>query len=211
MTNFKLLPLVAVMTVASLAGFDLLFGQFQQTGAATASPESRTVGFRMPQWQTRHLHDAAAANELAAAMERIGCEVSKHDHNGHIDIRYRCVSWKTITVESGDYAVQWSNWLSGHGLETVVVDPPATPGLEKVKFRLANWQAAHIHDATQADEFQAMMQMIGCETERAPHNGHIDIRFRCTNWQTIALHNHDAAHGWQGWLNQNGFETEHSH
>lgn len=211
MTKLKLLPFVAVMTLISLAGFDLLFGQFQQAATSTTSPEARTVGFRLAEWQTRHVHDVNAADELAEALERVGCEVSKNDHNGHIDIQYRCPNWKTITVENGEYAVQWSSWLAGNGLETVILNPPQTAALEKVRFRMADWRNAHLHDAAQADQFGTMLQMIGCEAERHAHDGHIDIRFRCAEWQTIALHNHNAAHAWQDWLNQNGFETEHSH
>ena len=210
MSTLKLLPLVAVMTLFSLAGFDFLFGQFQETSNASASSENRVVGFRSQQWQTRHMHDLKAADELYEALQRVGCEVTKANHNGHIDINYRCAMWKTITVENADFAVQWSNWLASAGLQTVIVNPPTTVP-NRIRFRVADWSNIHTSSAAEADEIGAMLQMIGCEAERHPHDGHIDIRHRCPEWKTIALHNHDAAHAWQNWLNQKGFETEHMH
>lgn len=212
MKYFQAITLASLAIVFLLAATDQLTAQTAQNAGPTSTAETKkTIGFRSVAWQTRHIHDMAVARDLIASLKKIGCEVTQHDHNGHLDVRYRCATWKSITVENDEFAKQWTEWLVGYGMETVRVDPPDTPGLEIVRFRKADWQNLHLHDAAKAGQIMTMLKMIGCEADQHEHDGHIDVRFRTGDWKTIALHNHDAAHGWQEWLDNLGFETEHSH
>ncbi len=215
MKTLKALIAIATLIMIILVGSNELVAQSTQKAqgeAATAPVNARkTIGFRCITWQHKHIHDMAAAKQLIESLEKIGCEVTQEDHNGHLDVKYRCATWKSITVENDEFATQWTNWLVGNGMETVRVDPPAIAGLELVKFRHTEWKNLHIHDSNQATQMVAMLKLIGCEAEQHQHDGHFDVRFRAAEWKTIALHNHQAAHSWQEWLNSNGFETEHSH
>ncbi len=211
MKQMKTLLAAATISLVTLVNTPGLKAQTAQNVGASKVEAQKTIGFRLANWQTKHIHNAAEAEKLIASLEKIGCEVSRHDHNGHWDVRYRCPNWKTITVENETFQKQWSGWLAGQGLETVVVNPPDSPGLELVKFRKPEWQNLHLHDTNKAAQMIAMLKMIGCEADQHEHNGHIDVRFRCTEWSSIALHHHDAAHQWQGWLNELGFETQHTH
>jgi len=205
--------ITAFIFMMVVAASSHLFAQTaQNVGATVPAQNTKTIGFRSVAWQHKHIHDMAAAAKLIESLEKIGCEVIQEDHNGHLDVRFRCANWKSITVENDDFAKQWTAWLAGNGLETVVVEPPATPGLEIVKFRKAEWQQVHLHDAQQVDQMITMLKLIGCEANKQEHDGHFDVRYRSgAEWKTIALHSHDAAHSWQDWLKSLGFETEHSH
>ena len=201
MKKLHILALAMILSVFSLA---LANAQQTKLASSAAGPADttahKTVGFRVTEWQTKHMHDAKAAEELVASLKKVGCEVTQAAHNGHIDIRFRCPAWKLITVDNQEYAVQWSNWLKGAGMETVVEDPADTIATDTVEFRLPNWQNMHLHDAAKAKEVINMLKMVGCEIEESNHDGHIDVRFRCPEWKTIALHSHDASHHWQEWL-----------
>ena len=201
----------AMMIMITLTGANRLVAQTAQNVGATTTEAKKTIGFRVVNWQHKHIHDMAEAEKLIASLEKIGCEVTRQDHNGHLDVRYRCATWKSITVENDEFQKQWTDWLVGQGMETVVVEPVASPGLELVRFRKTDWQNMHMNDATKVAQMMSMLQMIGCEADKHEHNGHMDVRFRCTEWQSIALHNHASAHTWQEWLKNLGFETEHSH
>lgn len=215
-SHMNMSKVIALTFVFLICGVSSTTGQQTQTATlksdAPATAENhKTVGFRLVNWQTKHLHDAKAAQELAESLKKVGCEVQQAAHNGHIDVRFRCPSWKMITVENKDYAVQWNNWLKNAGMETVVEDPAESIAKDTVQYRLTDWKRMHLHDPAKVSEVTNMLKMVGCETETADHNGHVDIRFRCPEWKTIALHNHAASHHWQEWLNKNGFETKHSH
>ena len=208
----RTLWLASLIMMISLIGANDLAGQTtNNVGASRAIEAQKTIGFRQPNWQKKHIHNVAEADKLIASLKKIGCEVIKNDHNGHLDISFRCEAWKTITVQNEAFQKQWSTWLGQNGLETVVIDPPTEDGLEIVKFRKPEWKSAHVHEPGKAAQMISMLKMIGCESDQHEHNGHIDVRYQCPEWKTIALHNHQAADTWQQWLNSLGFETEHSH
>jgi len=213
--RMKLLKSIApaIMIMITFVGSESLVAQSQTRNVklSETEPAQKTIGFRSIKWQTKHIHDAGEAARLIESLEKIGCEVIQQDHNGHLDVRYRCPTWKSISVQNDEFASQWSAWLAGNGIEAVIVDPPATPGLEILRFRLADWHNVHMSDANEVAQMISMLKMIGCQAEQHEHNGHIDVRFKCADWKTIALHNHEAAHSWQGWLNNLGFQTEHTH
>lgn len=203
--------IAAVMIMVTLVGSNHLAAQTAQNVGATTTEAQKKIGFRVINWQHKHIHNQAQAEKLVASLKKIGCEVNQFDHNGHWDVKYRCATWKSITVENDKFQKEWADWLAGQGMETIVIEPKAGPGVELVRFRKTDWQILHMHDASKVAGLVATLKMIGCETEQHEHNGHIDVRFRCNNWKSIALQTHNSAHSWQEWLNNLGFETEHSH
>lgn len=80
--------------------------------------ETESVDFRLADWKTLHFNDAKKGNAHYEAIKKLGCEVKKEDHGGHLDVSYRCKDWKTMTVASHDAAHQWQRWLKAAGFET---------------------------------------------------------------------------------------------
>lgn len=211
MKRFKKIAMLLGVAMAISAVPTIAVGQSDTKTTTEAESTKKKIVFRIAQWQVKHVHDAAKADELMASLKKVGCEVATENHNGHIDLKYRCANWTPITVENDNYATQWSNWLIGQGAETVLVEPAETPGMEIVRFQMPGWNNTHLNDQAQANELARMLKMIGCEAEVAAHDGHYDVRYKTGGWKTIACHNHDAAHAWQDWLNKIGFETQHTH
>ena len=193
------------------------FQPSENTTQTSEVPESqhpalvKRVGFRMTNWQTIHSDGTPATQERITTLQNIGCEVRQDNHGGHVDIGFRCPTWKTISVQDDDQSDQWRNWLVENEFETVVLNPPTNTVLPTVKVRLTAWKTFHAGSAEQAQSFKETYQLIGCEVETNDHGGHIDTRVRCQNWATIGLVNGHAAHVWQDWLNKSGFETQHDH
>jgi hypothetical protein len=82
---------------------------------------------------------------------------------------------------------------------------------EIVRYRLETWKAKHLHDAAKADRIAETLQKLGCEVQKADHNGHIDVKYRCPQWRQITLNNHDEVVRWQRWFKEYNFQTEHKH
>ena len=213
MKLLKKTTIAAAMIATTLIGSNFLVAQTTQNVGATSTTTTpqKTIAFRSTNWQHKHIHDVAKAEKLVNSLEKIGCEVNQFDHNGHLDVKYRCATWKSITVENEKFQKEWAAWLASQGLETIVVNPVPEPGLEVVRFRRSDWRNVHMDDATKAAQLLSTLKMIGCEADQHEHDGHVDIRFRCNQWQSIALQNHASAVSWQEWLKNLEFETEHSH
>ncbi len=184
----------------------------QQTANASQQPAVvKKVGFRMANWRTVHGDGTQAAADLVTTLQEIGCEVNQDNHGGHVDIAFRCPSWKTVSVQNDDQSNQWHQWLVNNEFETVVLNPPTTTKLPTVKVRMAAWKTVHAQSPGQAQALKETYELIGCEAVIDNHGNHIDLKFRCPNWSTVALVNSNAAHVWQDWLEKSGFETQHDH
>lgn len=83
-----------------------------------------------------------------------------------------------------------------------------TSAAETVRYRLENWKAKHIHEVAKADQLTDTLKKLGCEVQKAEHNGHIDVKYRCPQWRQISLESEDEAARWEKWLKQNLFQTE---
>jgi len=184
----------------------------QPENTTTAQPAVvKKVGFRMTNWQTIHSDGTPATQERIATLQKIGCEVQQDNHGGHVDIAFRCPTWKSIPVRNDDELQQWHQWLVNNEFETVVLNPPANSPLPKVGIRLADWKTMHVNNAAEAQGLKETFELIGCEVAIDNHGDHMDAKIRCANWTTIGLVNSDSAHVWQDWLNKSGFETQHDH
>ncbi len=178
---------------------------------AIQSAVVKKVGFRMTNWQTIHHDGTPATQERIATLQRIGCEVREDNHGGHVDIGFRCVSWKSIPAQNDDQQRQWHAWLVNNEFETVLLNPPANSPLPAVGIRLLDWKTIHADNAEQAQSLKETYELIGCEVTIDNHGDHIDAKIRCANGATLGLVNSQSAHVWQEWLNKSGFETQHDH
>ena len=149
----------------------------------------KKVGFRMANWRNIHGDGTKATTDLISTLKKIGCEVKQNKHGGHVDIAFRCPSWKTVSVQNDAQSSQWHQWLVKNKFETVLLNPPATTKLPTVKIRMAAWKTVHAQSAEQAQALKETYELIGCEAVVNNHGDHIDLKFRCPNWSTIALVN----------------------
>ena len=101
--------LLAVVAVAMLSSF---------TVSTAHAVEKCKVDFRLTQWKTLHFHDLQKAEQRYKTLRSLGCEVQKYAHNGHTDLKYRQVKWKSLAFDSHDVAHKWQHWLIQMGFET---------------------------------------------------------------------------------------------
>lgn len=219
-----------VRTLFTLA-FSLLFvsaapaicqettGSAANNTAATATAKKIYLAFRMENWKAKHLHDPAQVKSYTDTLKTLGCEVKSNSHDGHTDVLCRTIFWKSLALDSRDQADQWTAWLQQTGFETIrgaeaSSDKPVNADgtvKEIVQYRMDDWRAQHIHDATELNQLLALYRGLGCEVEVSSHNGHSDVKSRCPQWMQIELPTHDAAHQWMDFLKKGGFETKHEH
>ena len=96
-------------------------------------------------------------------------------------------------------------------LALVITGASSTMAAEIVRYRLPDWKKKHIHDSEKATKISETLEKLGCEIEKADHNGHIDLKYRCPEWKQLDLKTHEEAHKWEAWLKEFKFETEHKH
>jgi hypothetical protein len=213
-----------LLTMLKLPNFVLTFGLWMLAVspgmAADASGSNQTadkkliLAFRMQNWKTQHLNDASQAQKQVTTLKQLGCEVKQSQHNGHIDVAWRTVLWKSLALDSQEQLQQWKSWLDLAGFDTLHGRTPVTGGegpREIVKYRLVEWRAQHVHQPQEVGQLTTLYRALGCEIESSQHSGHTDLRLRCPNWLEIELPTHDAAHQWQAFLDKAGFETQHEH
>lgn len=98
--------------------FLLILSPLLASVAVAETSASEVVRYRLENWKRKHIHDTAKAEQLADVFKKLGCEVEKADHNGHIDIKYRCPQWRQITIDSSEEAVRWEKWLKQNLFQT---------------------------------------------------------------------------------------------
>jgi hypothetical protein len=211
MTHFRFIVIPLMGAAIAWSGIAREARGQQPLSAKPATSSRKAIGFRLADWKTSHFHDAAAADQTEQTLKKIGCETERQNHDGHIDLRFRCPTWKQLTVESDEQLVQWHQWLGNLEMLTMVVDPPLPMNLVTVRFKLDGQRHLHVKSADEAASMRQVLEMMGCDVEQAEHNGHIDLTFRCPQWKSVGFPDHPTAHSWQDWLRQQGFATEHNH
>lgn len=102
--------------------------------------------------------------------------------------------------------------LLAFAVASCVMAAPQQAGAEEiVRYQLTDWKRKHIHDLAKAEKIADSLKKLGCEVEKAEHNGHIDIRYRCPQWRQIKPKTHDEAARWEKWFKEFGFQVEHVH
>jgi len=99
-----------------------MMGLVLTTGFAMAGAQSseaaEIVRYQLSDWKTKHIHDSKKAETIASTLKKLGCELKKHEHNGHIDVRYRCPKWRQLDLKTHAEAHQWETWLKEYGFQT---------------------------------------------------------------------------------------------
>ena len=69
--------------------------------------------------ESKAIHDSAKADTIVKTLTRLGCEVKKSQHGGHVDVRYRCPKWRQLRCDSHSEAHRWEKWLKEFSFQTV--------------------------------------------------------------------------------------------
>ena len=96
--------------IATAAVISLVFGAMPALAA-------EIVRYRCPKWKAQHLHDTKKAETILGTLKKLKCETKKSDHNGHIDVQYRCEKWMQMDLKSHAEAHKWEKWLKEYGFE----------------------------------------------------------------------------------------------
>lgn len=77
------------------------------------------VRYQLQDWKAKHVHDASKADTIVKTLTKLGCEVKKAQHSGHVDVRYRCPQWRQLRLDSHAQAHQWEKWLKEFSFVTI--------------------------------------------------------------------------------------------
>ena len=99
---------IALFLFAFLAG-SFVLAPAQQAGAA------EVVHFQCKEWKAKHIHSEKNAQKITDTMKKLGIEVKQEKHNGHFDVKYRCVKQRDMPVKSHAEAVKWEKWFKEYG------------------------------------------------------------------------------------------------
>lgn len=216
MATFKALSLLTLSFCCGMLATQLVA---QEPNPLAGSGKKFIVGFRMQNWKANHIHDASVAATQADTLRKLGCEVKTAQHDGHNDVQFRTVYWKSLALDTPEQVKQWKTWLEATGFDVIYGRPASSQvgqtadgkPLEVVKYRLTEWRSQHIHKPAEVGQLTTLYRSLACEIENLDHDGHTDLRYRCPQWMEIDLPSHQAAHKWQEFLNNAGFETTHEH
>ncbi len=76
------------------------------------------VRYQLSNWKVKHIHDSKKADVIAVTLKKLGCDLKKEHHNGHIDIKYRCPKWRQLDLDSHSEAHKWEKWLKEYHFKT---------------------------------------------------------------------------------------------
>jgi len=204
---------IAVVAICSVCFASPLITQSiaQDIPATHASAPVKKLGFRLTQWKTIHTTSSGQAQEEVETLKKIGCEAVSENHGNHIDVRYQCPEWRSVKLASDQLVAQWAAWCEAKGMETVIIQPPATTKRPTVQFRLTTPRTVHLHNKVEGDQIINTLNLVGCSVSTNSHGDHMDATYSCSEWRTIELPSEDVAHSWQNWFRESGFETQHTH
>lgn len=196
-------------------GFAIAVCALTQLGATSGQAPTKQkltrISFRTIKKTSLHLNSEKEVAETEKVLKQLGCETSRSQHNGHIDLSFECPYWRSLNLKDQAEATKWVEWLTKHKFALVENTPPSDHK-ETVQYQLATWRALHnIKDSKVKKAYTEMFKMLGCEVKMVKHSDHEDITYRCVNWQNMGLASHQLAHAWMAELNKLGFVTKHEH
>jgi len=90
---------------------------FSTLAASNEAAAEEIVHYQLKEWKAKHIHDNKKATSIAGTLKKIGCEVESHQHNGHMDVKYRCLKKHEMKLKNHKEALQWEKWLKEFGFE----------------------------------------------------------------------------------------------
>ena len=88
------------------------------TVVPTLASGAEIVRYQCKDWKAKHIHDTKKSETIAKTLKQLKCEVKKEQHNGHIDLKYRCPKWMELKLKTHEEAHKWEKWLKEFGFTT---------------------------------------------------------------------------------------------
>ncbi len=169
----------------------------------------QTISYQLLDWKGMHFHDSAQAQKHLEIVKKLGCVAKSGQHSGHIDVKYHCQEWKSISLDNAESAHQWQTWLQSAGFDVFrqQIDPSFSQGAEGIEFRLSDWKTIHGDGSAEQAKFIDTLKKVGCDVRVVEHGDHSDIRFRAPTWCEIRIADQAAANQWTEWFKSQGFVT----
>jgi hypothetical protein len=98
--------------------FKRLLMTFALVSIPALAMADEVVRYQLADWKAKHIHDEKKAESIVITLKKLGCEVKKHSHDGHIDVMYRCPKWRQLELDSHDEAHKWESWLKEFEFQT---------------------------------------------------------------------------------------------
>ena len=76
------------------------------------------VRYQLSDWKAKHIHDPQKAETITKTLKKLGCELKQDQHNGHIDVKYRCPKWRSLKLDTHEAAHKWEKWLKEFEFKT---------------------------------------------------------------------------------------------
>ncbi len=200
--------------------------------ASANAQQPIVVAYRLSGWKTMEFENQQEAQQHLQTVQKLGCEATLKDHNGHQDVTYRLQVWTPLKLATEKLAHDWERWLAYSGFETVHghgddhAEGDASHnhaehdhsghnhganGQEEIAYRLTEWKPLHFESISERDQMVAIAQGLGCDIREESHDGHQDLLIRSSTWKHAEFPTHAVAGNWEQWLRRMGFETEHEH
>lgn len=168
------------------------------------------ISFRLAKPAAAHMSHEKEAEENLKTLRQLGCKAELQQHEGHLDLKYECPDWRSITFKTEAEVDQWQTWLRKYQF-SVVFNTPTDSVTEIVKYQLPQPRTFHIDDSRRREAHIALFKMLGCDVKMIAHQGHDDLSVQLTTWHELGVATHAEAHAWLDALKQLGFLTSHTH
>lgn len=101
-----------------MIAFAVLLTAVPALSATNSAHAAEIVRYQLKDWKAKHIHDAKKAETITATLKKLGCELKRYQHNGHIDVKYRCPKWRELKLNSHEDASKWEKWLQEFQFKT---------------------------------------------------------------------------------------------
>lgn len=86
--------------------------------APMVSSAAENVTYQLKDWKAKHMHDTKKADKIIDTLKKLGCEVERHQHGNHYDVKYRCPKARKLELKTHKEALAWEKWLKEYGFVT---------------------------------------------------------------------------------------------
>lgn len=86
-------------------------------GASSTVSAAEVVHYELKEWKAKHIHDVKKVETIEKTFKQLKVETKRAQHNGHIDLQYRCPKKMMLPVKSHEEAMKWEKWFKEYGFK----------------------------------------------------------------------------------------------
>lgn len=85
--------------------------------SSTVATAAEVVHYQLKEWKAKHIHDIKKVETIEKTFKQLKVETKRADHNGHVDLKYRCPKKMMLPVKSHEEAMKWEKWFKEYGFK----------------------------------------------------------------------------------------------